>query len=569
MYQEGGAKSVSSLSHVFSNTSSLANHQKVEIGQHVTTKLGYEGTVQFYGGVHFATGLWVGLELSRPYLFGNQSLGAEMFYNGMVQGIVYFNCKKDYGLFVRAEDILDTYPRARGQRTKKPLETPKLSLATLIRIQMMFRTVLKRKRQQKAVFQKQRDIKNEFKNIDNFALSAPLGVCNSVETLAQHFSDTISDDCLLARAVFVWIATNIVYDTKAYFSGEKSTTAKEVLQYRKAMCGGFTELFQLLAIACGLQAERISGYTKSYGYRSGDSFKGKQPNHAWNAVKINNQWQLLDVTWAAGYVNDGHQFVRRFSGHYFLTPPEEFILDHFPENPQWQLLAEPVKMEQYELMVKFREPYFELGLKVVSNPCAIIKIDDHRETVLQFENKERAQLSGRLYHDVKEKNQMPLEVTGGVLCQTRGTVTDCLLALPKPGQYELKLFGRGKDVSGSFDHFATYTIICMTSRPLHAPFPEVFGAFHQVGAVVDSPVEGILCPGCTTQFRFLIPNAVEVVINPGWKQLRNDGHSIVWENDIVVDKDKTQVTVFAKFSKDAKKYTGLLRYSVQRRWHIK
>jgi hypothetical protein len=171
MYQEGGAKSVSSLSHVFSNTSSLANHQKVEIGQHVTTKLGYEGTVQFYGGVHFATGLWVGLELSRPYLFGNQSLGAEMFYNGMVQGIVYFNCKKDYGLFVRAEDILDTYPRARGQRTKKPLETPKLSLATLIRIQMMFRTVLKRKRQQKAVFQKQRDIKNEFKNIDNFALS--------------------------------------------------------------------------------------------------------------------------------------------------------------------------------------------------------------------------------------------------------------------------------------------------------------------------------------------------------------------------------------------------------------
>ena len=320
-----------------------------------------------------------------------------------------------------------------------------------------------------------------------------------------------------------------------------------------------------LTRACGLQAERISGYTKSYSYRSGDSFKGKQSNHAWNAVKINSRWQLLDVTWAAGYVNDGHQFVRRFSGHYFLTPPEEFILDHFPENPQWQLLAEPVKMEQYELMVKFREPYFELGLQVVSNPCAIIEVSDHSEAVVQFKNKERAQLTGRLYYPVDEKNQTHSEVTGGVLCQTRGIVSDCLLALPKPGQYELKLFGRGKGVSGSFDHFATYTVICTTPKQPHSPFPEVFGAFQQVGGIVDSPLEGILCPGRTTQFRLLIPDAVEVVVNPGWKQLKNDGHSIVWENDIVVGKHQTEVAVFAKFSKDAKKYTGLLRYAVQGR----
>ena len=118
MYQDGGANSVSSLSHLFRNASSLFTHLKIKTGQHVTTKLGYEGTARFYGEVHFATGLWVGLELDRPYLFGNQSSGAETFYNGMVQGISYFTCKKDHGLFVRVEDIIDTLPPSSEQRAK-------------------------------------------------------------------------------------------------------------------------------------------------------------------------------------------------------------------------------------------------------------------------------------------------------------------------------------------------------------------------------------------------------------------------------------------------------------------
>lgn len=315
--------------------------------------------------------------------------------------------------------------------------------------------------------------------------------------------------------------------------------------------------------ACGLEVGKISGYTKSFSYRVGDSFKGKPANHAWNAVKLDGQWQLLDVTWAAGYVNDGHQFVHRFNDQYFLTPPEEFILDHFPKDPQWQLLAEPVKLEQYELMVKFREPYFELGLQVVSNPCAIIEITEKGESVLQFRNRERAQLTGRLYHAAKPGHRSQSEVKRSVLCQTRSEITDCLIALPTPGQYELKLFGRGKDVSASYEHFVSYTILCTSPNPLSAPFPEICGAFQQVGGIVDSPLAGVLSPGRPTHFRLTVPEAVEVVVNPGWNQLRNNGRSTIWESNIIVSNQEPEVIVFAKFSKDSNKYTGLLRYAVE------
>lgn len=117
MFQHQSGDSLSSISQLFGNFGSSFNHVKLELGRRVTTKLGYEGTVRFYGEVHFATGLWVGLELDRPYQFGSKTSGAETFYNGTVQGINYFSCKKDHGLFVRVEDVIDTLPSSDERET--------------------------------------------------------------------------------------------------------------------------------------------------------------------------------------------------------------------------------------------------------------------------------------------------------------------------------------------------------------------------------------------------------------------------------------------------------------------
>lgn len=63
----------------------------------------------------------------------------------------------------------------------------------------------------------------------------------------------------------------------------------------------------------------------------------KQPDHVWNAIFLEGQWQLIDVTWDAGLWVQQDEQNRDRKDHYFLPPPAIFIKDHLPALPMWQL----------------------------------------------------------------------------------------------------------------------------------------------------------------------------------------------------------------------------------------
>ena len=56
--------------------------------------------------------------------------------------------------------------------------------------------------------------------------------------------------------------------------------------------------------------------------------------------------------------------MRRFDDHFFMTPPSQFIFDHFPEDAQWQLLDKPVSKQEFENLVFLEAEFFNLGLKL-------------------------------------------------------------------------------------------------------------------------------------------------------------------------------------------------------------
>lgn len=64
------------------------------VGDHVECPPG-KGICRFIGATKFSPGKWVGVELSEPN--GKN--------NGTVQGIEYFQCKPNYGVFVRISQI--------------------------------------------------------------------------------------------------------------------------------------------------------------------------------------------------------------------------------------------------------------------------------------------------------------------------------------------------------------------------------------------------------------------------------------------------------------------------------
>ena len=164
-----------------------------------------------------------------------------------------------------------------------------------------------------------------FREIDMHALNAPESAENSIESLAAYLTKPAKNDTEKVRAIYRWIAENIDYDVQGFSSGSYGDTSAEgVLKSGRSVCSGYSNLFEKLANASGLDAVTISGYAKGYGYTPGMRFSGPT-DHAWNAVKIDEKWYQIDSTWGAGSVDNDGKYNREFEDYYFLTPPEEFI----------------------------------------------------------------------------------------------------------------------------------------------------------------------------------------------------------------------------------------------------
>jgi transglutaminase/protease-like cytokinesis protein 3 len=123
--------------------------------------------------------------------------------------------------------------------------------------------------------------------------------------------------------------------------------AELTLRRRKSVCVGYAVLFAELCTEVGLQAQVVQGYALNYDNKVKNISKNAS-NHAWNVVSVNDQWRLIDVTWASGFCDkDVKTFTRKLDLFYFFTPPEQFILNHRPVGDVWQLMDKPVSVKEF------------------------------------------------------------------------------------------------------------------------------------------------------------------------------------------------------------------------------
>src|SRR4030095_834820 len=186
--------------------------------------------------------------------------------------------------------------------------------------------------------------------------------------VAQKLATKYKTDLERTRAIFSWIAQHISYNNKFNRPGRKNKTslvdadhttdsstslpqlnplvAEDVMKKRTAFCYGYARLFKFLCDHAGIRCELVTGYARGDLNGIGNSFR---TNHTWNAVQIDSNWYLLDVTWASGYFTYGtSEYVKRFDDKYFLTPPEQFAQDHFPDDLEWSLLQQPPAIREFQ-----------------------------------------------------------------------------------------------------------------------------------------------------------------------------------------------------------------------------
>ncbi len=128
----------------------------------------------------------------------------------------------------------------------------------------------------------------------------------TIVSKAKEITAGLSDDYEKARAIHQWAAQNIVYDY-AYVEAQQNTpgttyfSAEGVLQSKRAICSGYSNLTRALLQAVGIPAAYVHGWVGS----APDYYSAGKDRHAWNLAYVNGRWIILDSTWGRPGGNGG------------------------------------------------------------------------------------------------------------------------------------------------------------------------------------------------------------------------------------------------------------------------
>ena len=284
------------------------------------------------------------------------------------------------------------------------------------------------------------------KQLHPLIASIPAEVETSHQSVAKYIAEKERDPHLRIKAIHDYIAERISYDVKTMRSRDVDRRApqdpKSVFESKLAVCDGYSQLFKAMVEEIGGQAEYIAGESRDIDGMVGDIA------HAWNAVVIEGVWYLVDVTWDSGAVK-GDDFLKQYSTDYLLTPPDLFVVTHFPSHEKWQLLQEPISRGEFLRKPMLRPSFYAEGLKLVSPERSQVTVEGGAfEVVLQ--NRGSFYLIGtvRSKPSAEEKE-----------CKVRYEKSEAKIRceLPGPGEYVVRMYG-SKIAYGSYPMIGMFDV---------------------------------------------------------------------------------------------------------------
>lgn len=238
--------------------------------------------------------------------------------------------------------------------------------------------------------------------LDNQAKKLSLEKASSVENIVESLTNNTQTSLEKARILAAFVAyqlqKNGYADKKIKDATNKNIPAnypssQNILKTRLGTSFDYAELYHQLCQAAGLESVIIEGYAGKYvttPHRSNPKLQtvthalqqtGIIPNYdmqkyeaAWNAVKTDNQWILVDTYWM---YNEDRAYTAKeirnnramekllrqreqktpsiqelakgksINNEYFNANPRKFIKTHFPFDSQWQLLPVPVTFSSF------------------------------------------------------------------------------------------------------------------------------------------------------------------------------------------------------------------------------
>jgi hypothetical protein len=197
----------------------------------------------------------------------------------------------------------------------------------------------------------------------------PSDVETSIKSVAEYIAKQEPDPYLRVKALHDYVISRVTYDTNVLKSGIRpSQDAETVFATRKGVCEGYAKLFMALGKEIGIDVVYIKGKVRRdlapidlippalRAVNSGYDWT----LHAWNAVKVLDNWQLVDTTW------DDSESPSVYKADYLLPPPQVMAIGHFSNESAWQLLEPAKSYDAFEKQPILDPEFFAQKLTLVS-----------------------------------------------------------------------------------------------------------------------------------------------------------------------------------------------------------
>jgi hypothetical protein len=159
--------------------------------------------------------------------------------------------------------------------------------------------------------------------------------------------------------------------------------------------------------------------------------------------------------------------------YYFLPDPEEFVYRCFPDNPEWQLMRNPISKEEFLEMPYCRPSFFEFKMKILSaSKCVLNSEDGLCNISMKSSIIEDIMLTYELFYNDNESeapisSQSQLDKYVAVLHQNGKVLFS--VRFPSPGIYKIDIHGilKGEDMSW----VCSFKLVCKNAKQDIKPFP--------------------------------------------------------------------------------------------------
>jgi transglutaminase/protease-like cytokinesis protein 3 len=241
-----------------------------------------------------------------------------------------------------------------------------------------------------------------YKVVDSIVRNYPKSF-TTPKRLADRIQHDFTSESDKARAAFTWIASNISYDVASWLNPKPSKsfsyttqldrdlkllaieneTIATVLRKKSGVCQGYSLLYHSVAVFLGLECRVINGMGKVFVNDIG--LKKMNSNHAWNSVKIDGVWRLIDVTWGAGStVNQQNLWIKKFNPIYFDANPKFFFKKHLPNSGVWE--TQILNESDFLSAPLFYDELTDESIEILEPKSGIIEANDNQKIKFKIKN---------------------------------------------------------------------------------------------------------------------------------------------------------------------------------------